>query len=185
LGTPDVTATFNNAKRPSGGFIGSIIMAENIELEGKKAPAFTLVDHAGEKVKLADFAGQWVVLYFYPKADTPGCTYEACEFTDAIGEFEGMDATVIGVSPDKPEALAKFREKYDLRVVLLSDPDKKVMTRYDAFGEKKMYGKIVEGVKRSTALIDPKGKVARHWPNVRAKGHADKVRDALATLQTQ
>lgn len=158
-------------------------MAEAIELVGKKAPAFTLTDDAGEKVKLADLAGRWVVLYFYPKADTPGCTAEACEFTESIADFEGMDAAVVGVSPDKPEALAKFRDKYGLRVMLLSDPDKKVMTKYDAFGEKKMYGKVVEGVKRSTVLIDPKGKVARHWPNVKAKGHAAKVREALAGLR--
>lgn len=157
-------------------------MAEAIELVGKKAPAFTLTDDAGGKVKLSDLAGQWVVLYFYPKADTPGCTAEACEFTESIAEFEGMDAAVIGVSPDKPEALAKFRDKYGLRVMLLSDPEKKVMTKYDAFGEKKMYGKVVEGVKRSTVLIDPKGKVAKHWPNVKAKGHAAKVREALAQL---
>lgn len=158
-------------------------MAETSELVGKKAPTFTLTDDAGETVKLSDFGGRWVVLYFYPKADTPGCTAEACEFTDSIADFESMDATVIGVSPDKPEALAKFRDKHGLRVTLLSDSDKKVMTKYDAFGEKKMYGKVVEGVKRSTVLIDPKGKVARHWPNVKAKGHAAKVREALAALQ--
>jgi len=157
-------------------------MGDAIELEGGKAPAFTLVDDGGEKVKLADLAGRWVVLYFYPKADTPGCTTEACEFTESIAEFEGMDAAIVGVSPDKPETLAKFRDKYGLRVMLLSDPDKGMMTKYDAYGEKKMYGKVVEGVKRSTVLIDPTGKVARHWRNVRAKGHAEKVRDALAEL---
>jgi len=160
-------------------------MAETNGLEGRKAPAFTLADDAGEPAKLADFAGRWVVLYFYPRADTPGCTTEACEFTESIADFAGMDATVIGISPDKPEALAKFREKHGLRVTLLSDPDKKVMTKYDAFGEKKMYGKVVEGVKRSTVLIDPKGKVVKHWPNVKAKGHAAKVREALASLQAE
>jgi peroxiredoxin Q/BCP len=148
-----------------------------------KAPAFTLTSAAGEKVSLKDQAGRWVVLYFYPKADTPGCTTEACEFTDSIADFRDMQAMVIGVSPDKPEALAKFAEKHHLDVLLLSDPQHKVMSRYGAWGEKKMYGKTVEGVIRSTVLIDPKGKVAHHWPNVKAKGHAAKVKARLAELR--
>ncbi len=151
---------------------------------GKAAPAFTLTDQDGNKVKLSEFKGQTVVLYFYPKADTPGCTTEACDFTDRITDFTDMNAIIIGVSPDKPEALRKFADKYDLKVKLLSDSDHKVMVKYDAYGEKSMYGKTVVGVKRSTVLIDDKGKVAHHWPNVRAKGHAEKVRATLADLQS-
>jgi peroxiredoxin Q/BCP len=149
---------------------------------GQKAPAFTLSDDRGEKIALQDIDG-WVVLYFYPKADTPGCTTEACEFTESIAEFEGMDATVIGISPDKPEALAGFRDKYDLKVTLLSDPDHKVMEKYDGWGEKNMYGKTTVGVKRSTVVIDPGGKIAHHWKSVKAKGHAEKVREKLADLR--
>jgi len=158
-------------------------MADQSELTGKKAPAFTLADHDGNKQKLSDYAGQWVVLYFYPKADTPGCTTEACEFTDSIKDFEALDAVVIGVSPDEPEALAKFRDKYKLKVVLLSDPDKKAMSKYDAWGEKMNYGKTIVGTKRSTVIIDPAGKVAHHWKAVKAKGHAANVAKKLTELR--
>jgi peroxiredoxin Q/BCP len=150
---------------------------------GGRAPMFTLADADGQKVALKDFAGQWVVVYFYPKADTPGCTTEACEFTDGIEQFADLDAVVIGISPDKPEALAKFRDKYKLKVTLLSDPDKKVMTKYGAYGEKMNYGKKITGVIRSTAIVDPKGKIAHHWKSVKAAGHAAKVQQKLAELQ--
>jgi peroxiredoxin Q/BCP len=150
---------------------------------GNKAPAFTLADQNGEKVKLTDLTGQWVVLYFYPKDDTPGCTKEACEFTEGLEAFEGMNAKVLGCSPDSPDKHQKFIDKYDLQLTLLSDPEKKVMTKYGAFGEKKSYGKTVQGVIRSTVLIDPQGKVAHHWRNVKAAGHAEKVRQKLEELQ--
>ena len=149
---------------------------------GKKAPAFTLQDEAGEKVKLSDFAGQWVVLYFYPKDDTPGCTVEACEFTAGLSGFEKLDATVFGCSRDTPESHRKFIAKYKLKVKLLSDPDHEVMDKYGAWGEKSNYGKTSMGVIRSTTLIDPEGKVAYRWPTVKAAGHAEQVAEKLAEL---
>ncbi|UCF66708.1 MAG: peroxiredoxin [Acidobacteriota bacterium] len=149
---------------------------------GKKAPAFTLVDQDGQKVKLSDFKDRWVVLYFYPKDDTPGCTKEACEFSDGIRQFEKLDAVILGCSPDSPESHKKFIRKYGLRLILLSDPGRGAMEKYGAFGEKKMYGKTVRGVIRSTVIVDPSGKVAHHWTNVRAAGHAEKVRDKLREL---
>ena len=147
---------------------------------GAKAPAFALQDADWKTVKLADLAGRWVVLYFYPRADTPGCTVEACEFTAGIAAFQGMDAEVFGVSPDPPAALARFRDKHKLKVRLLSDPDHTALTAYGAWGTKQMVGKDVVGVKRSTVLIDPKGRVAHHWPTVRAAGHAAAVQAKLA-----
>lgn len=149
---------------------------------GKKAPAFTLPNQDGEKVKLSDYGGQWVVLYFYPRDNTPGCTKEACEFTDNLKQFDKLNATVLGVSPDSVESHQKFIEEYNLKIDLLSDPDKKVLEKYGAFGEKKMYGKVTKGVIRSTFLIDPKGKIAHEWRNVRAAGHAEKVKERLAEL---
>ena len=150
---------------------------------GQRAPQFTLPNQDGEKVKLTDYKGRWVVLYFYPKDDTPGCTTEACDFTAGLDDFRGLDAEILGCSPDSPESHRKFADKHGLKVTLLSDPDKKVMTKYGAWGEKKMYGKTREGVIRSTALIDPTGKIAHHWRNVRAKGHAEKVKQKLEELQ--
>ncbi len=156
-------------------------MAERIVPDiGKKAPTFTLPNQEGKKVKLADQAGRWTVLYFYPKDDTPGCTKEACQFTEGIKDFGKLDADVWGVSPDDPEKHQKFIDKYKLKVNLLSDPEKTVMQKYGAFGTKKMYGKEVEGVIRSTFLIDPQGKIAHVWPTVRADGHAAKVKEKLA-----
>ena len=154
-----------------------------IEL-GKKAPDLTLLDQDGEKVSLKDFRGSWVVLYFYPKDDTPGCTTEACEFTAGIRDFRGLDAKVVGCSPDSPESHRRFIEKFKLAVTLLSDPEHKAMEKYGAWGEKTLYGKTTVGVIRSTVLIDPAGKVAHHWARVQAAGHAEKVRDRLAELQT-
>jgi len=149
---------------------------------GSKAPAFTLVDQDDNKRKLSDFAGQWVVLYFYPKDNTPGCTTEACEFTDGIKAFEKLNAVVIGISPDSPASHRKFIDKQKLSVTLLSDGDRAVMDKYNAYGVKKMYGKETMGVIRSTVLIDPKGKIAHVWANVRAAGHAEKVREKLSEL---
>ncbi|HEY2773136.1 MAG TPA: peroxiredoxin [Candidatus Binatia bacterium] len=146
---------------------------------GKKAPAFTLKDQDGKVRKLSEFAGRWVVLYFYPKDDTPGCTTEACEFTTGLKKFEGLGATVLGCSADSPETHSKFIAKYKLKIPLLSDPTHAVMEKYGAWGEKNMYGKITTGVIRSTVLIDPAGKVAQHWARVKAAGHAEQVRKAL------
>ena len=151
---------------------------------GKKAPAFRAKDQDGKARSLGEFAGQWVVLYFYPKDDTPGCTTEACDFTAGLARFTKMDAVVLGCSADSEESHRKFIAKHKLKVTLLSDPDRTVMEKYGAWGEKLMYGKKVTGVIRSTVLIDPKGKVAHHWPKVQAKGHADKVREKLAELQS-
>ncbi len=150
---------------------------------GKAAPAFTLPDQTGAPVRLTDFAGRWVVLYFYPKDDTPGCTTEACEFTDGLAAFEDLDAVVLGCSADSPESHRKFVGKHRLGVTLLSDADRSVMTAYGAWGEKTMYGRTTTGVIRSTVLIDPHGNVAFHWPKVRAAGHAGKVREKLAELR--
>ena len=149
---------------------------------GKKAPAFTLHDEKGASVKLSDFAGRWVVLYFYPKDDTPGCTVEACEFTSGILGFAKLDAVVLGCSADSPEKHVKFIAKHGLKIKLLSDPEHKVIEKYGAWGEKKLYGKTNMGIIRSTVLIDPEGKVAHHWAKVKAAGHAAEVRTKLAEL---
>jgi thioredoxin-dependent peroxiredoxin len=150
--------------------------------EGRKAPAFTLKDQSGNAVSLSDFAGQNVILYFYPKDDTPGCTKEACGFRDDFRKLAKLDAVVLGVSPDGPESHAKFAAKYHLPFPLLCDPDKKVMTKYGAWGEKMMYGKKTTGVIRSTVWIGPDGKVVKHWRRVpKAADHPKKVLEALQT----
>jgi peroxiredoxin Q/BCP len=149
---------------------------------GKRAPAFTLQDQDGEKVKLSDYAGRWLVLYFYPRDDTPGCTIEACDFTAGIKRFGKLGASVVGVSPDSPESHAKFAAKHELELTLLSDPGHATMAKYGAWGEKTLYGKKSQGVIRSTVMIDPAGKIAHHWRKVQAKGHAEKVREKLAEL---
>jgi len=144
--------------------------------EGKAAPAFTLTSDAGEKVSLGDFAGKHVVLYFYPKDDTPGCTKEACGFRDAWKELQKLGVVVLGVSGDSAESHQKFKAKYKLPFPLLSDPDKKVMTKYGAYGEKVLYGKKTVGVIRSTAWIGPDGKVRKHWKKVpKAETHPEQV----------
>lgn len=148
---------------------------------GDKAPAFTLKNHDGEPVSLKDFAGSRVVLYFYPADDTPGCTKEACQFNDELASYRSLDVAVIGISPDGAEKHRNFRAKYGLDFTLLSDPDKKVMEKYGAFGEKMMYGKKVTGVIRSTFVIGPTGKVERAYYNVRADGHAAKVLSNLSS----
>jgi peroxiredoxin Q/BCP len=148
--------------------------------EGKKAPAFTLTDAAGKKVSLRDFAGKDVILYFYPKDDTPGCTKEACGFRDGWSELKKLGAVVLGVSPDSAASHAKFAAKYKLPFTLLSDPDRKAMAAYGAYGEKVMYGKKVIGVIRSTVWIGPDGKVRRHWGRVKeAATHPEQVLAAL------
>ncbi len=153
----------------------------SIEL-GKDAPAFSLANQDGKTISLKDFAGQWLVLYFYPKDDTPGCTTEACEFTAGIADFQKLKAKVLGVSPDSPERHRKFIEKYTLKLELLSDPDHQVLEKYSAWGTKMMYGKESQGVIRSTVIISPDGVVAAHWPKVKAEGHAGQVAKKLAEL---
>jgi peroxiredoxin Q/BCP len=152
---------------------------------GKKAPAFTLENQDGDRVSLDGFKGRWVVLYFYPQDDTPGCTTEACEFTAAFPDFAALDAAVIGVSPDTPESHRRFIAKHRLKVTLLSDPEHQVMERYGAWGEKQMYGRVTRGVIRSTVIIDPAGKIAHRWAAVQTRGHAGKVRQKIEDLRAQ
>ena len=156
-------------------------MTETARLEaGDKAPAFSLTDADGKTVKLSDFKGRKVIVYFYPAASTPGCTKEACDFRDNLAELNGAGIEVVGISPDKPEKLAKFRDAEKLTFPLLSDPDRTVLGAWGAFGEKKMYGKTVQGVIRSTFLVDEKGKIAVAQYNVRATGHVAKLRGDLS-----
>lgn len=147
--------------------------------EGDTAPAFTLKNDKGETVSLADFAGQRVIVYFYPKANTPGCTTEACDFSDNMDQFKEASVAVLGISPDPVEKLAKFRDDHNLTVQLLSDESKETLLAYGAFGEKKNYGKIVQGVIRSTFLVsvdaDGKGTVEQAQYNVRATGHVGRI----------
>ena len=142
---------------------------------GDKAPAFALLDDTGKTVKLSDYKGKRVLLYAYPAAMTPGCTKQACDFRDNLKAFAKQDLVIIGISPDKPEKLAKFRERDDLTFTLVSDPDKSVLASYGAFGEKMMYGKTVTGVIRSTFLIDAKGTIEHAFYNVKATGHVAKL----------
>ena len=146
---------------------------------GDTAPDFTLTDAHGESVSLSDYADSKVIVYFYPAASTPGCTKQACDFRDNLGELAGEGIAVIGISPDKPEKLAKFADAEGLTFPLLSDPDKEVMTEWGAFGEKKLYGKTVTGVIRSTFLVDH-GTIALAQYNVRATGHVAKLRRDLS-----
>ena len=142
---------------------------------GSKAPAFTLTSDTGEKVRLSQFAGRRVIVYFYPAAMTPGCTTQACDFRDNLAVFDANDTVIIGISPDKPEKLAKFRDRDDLPFLLLSDPEHAVMEKYGAWGEKKLYGKTVTGVIRSTYVIGANGKVELALPNCKATGHVAKL----------
>ncbi len=148
--------------------------------EGKTAPAFTLLDANGNKVALKDFKGKDVILYFYPRDNTPGCTKQACSFRDLWGKIESLGVVVLGVSPDSSESHQKFAAKFNLPFTLLSDPDKKIMTKYGAFGEKVMYGKKTMGVIRSTVWIGTNGKVKKHWKRVtKAEDHPAKVLEAI------
>jgi len=150
---------------------------------GDKAPEFCLPDAEKGQVCLKDHRGKWVVLYFYPKDNTKGCTMEALEFTAAEDDFNARGAVVIGVSPDSPESHTKFIEKHELSITLLSDTDKEILTGYGVWQKKKMYGREYMGVVRSTYLIDPEGKIAYIWPKVKAAGHADAVMEKLVKLQ--
>ncbi|MCH2609530.1 MAG: peroxiredoxin [Pirellulales bacterium] len=148
--------------------------------EGKAAPLFTLKDQNGDKVSLKDLRGQNVIVYFYPKDDTPGCTKQAIGFTALDKEFKKLNTLVLGVSPDDEASHDKFICKYDIPYTLLCDTDKKVMTKYGAYGEKMMYGKKTIGVIRSTVWVDEKGKVKRHWRRVpKAADHPQKVLEAI------
>ncbi|MCV7193980.1 thioredoxin-dependent thiol peroxidase [Mycolicibacterium brumae] len=156
-------------------------MTENVRLQpGDTAPAFALPDADGNVVKLSDYAGRKVIVYFYPAAMTPGCTKQACDFRDNLSELEGAGLDVVGISPDKPEKLAKFRDRDSVNFPLLSDPDKDVLTAWGAYGEKKLYGKVVTGVIRSTFVVDENGKIEVAQYNVKATGHVAKLRRDLA-----
>ena len=147
---------------------------------GDPAPPFSLADATGRQVSLGDLAGRHVVLYFYPKDDTPGCTKEACGFRDGWDELQRLGVTVLGVSPDAAASHVRFAEKYRLPFPLLSDPDKQVMEAYGAWGEKTSYGRTTTGVIRSTVWIGPDGKVVQHWPRVTdAEAHVQQVLEAL------
>jgi peroxiredoxin Q/BCP len=149
-------------------------MSERLQ-PGDTAPAFSLPDADGKQVSLADHLGRKVIVYFYPAALTPGCTKQACDFTDNLDVLAEAGYDVIGISPDKPEKLGRFREQEHLKVTLLADQDKETLTAYGAFGEKSLYGKTVVGVIRSTVIVDEQGKVERAFYNVKATGHVAKL----------
>ncbi|MCX2731144.1 thioredoxin-dependent thiol peroxidase [Saccharopolyspora sp. NFXS83] len=146
---------------------------------GDAAPDFSLPDADGKTVALADYRGRSLVVYFYPAASTPGCTKEACDFRDSLAELDDAGFDVVGISPDKPEKLAKFRDAEGLTFPLLSDVDKSVMTAWGAFGEKKNYGKVVQGVIRSTFVVGPEGEIDKALYNVKATGHVERLRKDL------
>ena len=146
---------------------------------GEKAPDFTLADDSGNKVKLADLKGKKVVLYFYPKDDTPGCTKEACAFRDGIAQIKKKGAVVLGVSADSVDSHKKFKEKFSLNFPLLADPERKAIEDYGTWKEKAMYGKKYMGIERTTFVIDPEGKISHIFPKVKVADHFDEVVEAL------
>ena len=150
---------------------------------GQKAPEFATPNQRGEISKLADFAGQWLVLYFYPKDNTPGCTAEAIDFTALSPQFQQLKAVILGVSPDSEKSHCRFIEKHNLTIQLLSDPDHQLAEIYQVWGLKKFMGKEYMGIKRSTFLIDPQGNIAYIWSNVKVKAHAEAVLKKLEELQ--
>ena len=154
-------------------------MSETRLSAGDTAPDFTLTSDTGEQVSLSGLRGQKVVVYFYPAAMTPGCTTQACDFSDSLSSLKAAGYEVLGISPDPPEKLAKFREDDGLTITLLSDPDRSALTAYGAFGEKKMYGKTVQGVIRSTFVVDEQGTLELAQYNVKATGHVAKLRRDL------
>jgi thioredoxin-dependent peroxiredoxin len=166
---------------PDSDYKGDTPMGDWIE-PGERAPAFTLTADDGTKVRLSDVKGRPVVLYFYPRDDTPGCTREACAFRDLKAELATRDAVVLGVSSDSLASHAKFRDKYGLNFPLLADTDHKIAEKYGAWREKNMYGKKTMGIERSTYLIDPAGRVARLWKHVKVDGHDAQVLTALDEL---
>jgi peroxiredoxin Q/BCP len=146
------------------------------------APDFRLLDQNGNQHKLSDYRGKKVILYFYPKDDTPGCTTEACQFNEILPNFQGTEAVVIGISADTPESHKKFAEKYNLNFTLLSDPEKEVIQKYGVWKEKNMYGKKTFGIVRTTFIIDEEGKIRKIYNNVKADRHAQKVIEDIKTL---
>lgn len=150
--------------------------------EGVPAPPVETLTDSGEKFRLEDHRGKYVVLFFYPKADTPGCTTEACEFRDAIEDFRGIDAEIVGVSPDPPKALKKFKDKFNLPFTLLADEDHSISEAFGVWVEKSMYGRNYMGIDRSTFIIDRDGNVAKVFAKVKPAGHAEQVKQALAGL---
>jgi peroxiredoxin Q/BCP len=148
-----------------------------------KAPEFTLPDQNGKEISLKDFRGKYVVLYFYPRADTPGCTVEACEFRDSYRKIQNSGAVILGISPDQPRAQKKFEEKYSLPFTLLGDADKKVGNAFGVIQEKNMYGKKVMGVARTTFIIGPDGKIKHIFQKVKPEGHAEEVLAYLKQAQ--
>ncbi|MFP4333304.1 MAG: peroxiredoxin [Campylobacterales bacterium] len=149
-----------------------------------KAVDFRLQNQDGIETSLKDYRGSWVVLYFYPKDNTPGCTTEACEFSSEIDAFRELDANIIGVSKDSVKSHKNFQTKKELKITLLSDPEKDVLKAYNAWGLKKMYGKEVEGTIRSTFVINPDGEIVAEWKNVKVKGHVQEVKEKLQELQS-
>ena len=164
---------------PISGFASRLARVTTRLSPGDTAPAFTLTDDHGNEVSLSDYAGKTVVLYAYPAAMTPGCTTQASAFRDSLDALNAAGITVLGISPDKPEKLAKFRERDSLTFPLLSDPDRAVLEAYGAYGEKKMYGKTVQGVIRSTFVVDEDGTLEQAQYNVKATGHVAKLRRDL------
>lgn len=154
-----------------------------IPAAGDKAPAFSALDDTGKKVSLSDFKGKVVVLYFYPKDDTSGCTTEACSFRDNLPRFDKLDAVILGVSPDSVKSHQKFKQKYDLPYTLLADEDKAIANAYGVWGEKSMYGRKYMGVMRTTFVIDKTGKIARVFEKVKPADHAVEVAEAVAALK--
>ena len=160
---------------------------------GNKAPRFKLPNQNDKIISLNDFSSKWIVLYFYPKDNTSGCTKEACDFTNSLKDYEKLDAVVLGISPDSTESHRNFIKKYNLKIDLLSDPDRKVLKAYGAWGKKKNYGKEYEGVIRSTFIISPDGKVSEIWTNVKVRvkrkdvevRHVDIVRDRMKELKSK
>jgi peroxiredoxin Q/BCP len=149
-----------------------------------KAPEFCLPNQDETEVCLRDLSGKWIVLYFYPKDNTPGCTTQACDFSDSLPDFEDLDAVILGVSPDSPKKHTNFITKKDLKITLLADEEKKLCELYDVWQLKKNYGKEYMGIVRSTFIINPDGKIAAAWEKVRVKGHVDTVREKLKELQS-
>ena len=159
------------------------LFAADMPKVGDKAPEFTLTSGEGNQVSLKDYKGKWVVLYFYPRADTPGCTIEACSFRDSFKRVESIGAVVLGVSPDTAQAQKKFVDKFDLPFTLVADADKKICNAYGVIQEKNMYGKKVMGVARTTFIIGPDGKIKHIFQKVKPEGHAEEVLDWLKEAQ--
>lgn len=152
---------------------------------GKKAPAFKAMASGDKEISLKDYEGKWLVLYFYPKDNTSGCTKQACGFSESIKQFEKLDAEILGVSPDSVKSRDNFKEKHNLQFDLLSDPEKEIAAKYDAYGEKSMYGRKYMGIIRSTYIIDPKGKIAAEYKKVKVSGHVEKVMKDLEELKSK